>query len=220
MRARELEIDGAFEFTPHIFRDNRGCVTSPFQEAVFIEAVGYPLFPVKQTTCSTSQRGVVRGVHFTAIPPGMAKYAYCPLGRVLDVIVDVRVGSPTFGRWESVILDDQDCRAVYLPVGVGHMFISLRDGTVMNYVLSEAYVPANELALSPFDPDLALPIPSDVDAVLSDRDRNAPTVAGLQEADLLPDYSKCLEVEAAFGGAVPVKDTSRTGAASRSAPFR
>ncbi|WP_026120727.1 dTDP-4-dehydrorhamnose 3,5-epimerase family protein [Nocardiopsis potens] len=194
MSARALEVEGAFEFTPKAFPDERGVFVAPFQEPAFTEAVGGPLFPVAQSNHSRSKRGVVRGVHFTATPPGTAKYVYCPRGRAIDIVVDIRTGSPTFGRWDSVLLDQDGFRAMYLPVGVGHAFIALEDDTVMSYLLSGSYVAENELAVSPLDPGLGLPIPEDVAPVLSARDRAAPTLAEAEARGLLPSYARCREI--------------------------
>lgn len=80
-QARQLMVGGAFAFTATAFPDERGVFVSPYQRSVFVEAVGHPLFPVAQSSYSVSRRGVVRGVHFTATPPGSAKYVYCQIGR-------------------------------------------------------------------------------------------------------------------------------------------
>lgn len=198
MRAERLAVEGAFAFVPRAFPDERGLFVSPFQDSVLEKAVGHPLFPVAQASHSVSRRGVVRGLHYTATPPGTAKYVHCPRGRALDIVFDVRVGSPTFGSWDSVILDSRDHRAVYLPVGVAHMFVALEDGTVMSYLLSREYVARDELAIAPLDPRLGLAIPGGIDPVLSERDRAAPTLEEAMAAGLLPDYELCVALEAEF----------------------
>lgn len=195
MQARELMVEGAYEFTPEVFRDNRGFFLSPYQERVFVEAVGNPLFPMAQCSYSKSRRGVVRGIHFTATPPGMAKYAYCSQGSALDFVVDTRVGSPTFGLWDSVVLDQRDFRSIYLPVGVGHLFIALEADTIISYLLSTSYAAEHEFAVSPLDPDLGLPIREDLTPVLSERDRLAPTMADAEKAGILPNYAECRELD-------------------------
>ncbi|KFK86023.1 dTDP-4-dehydrorhamnose 3,5-epimerase [Streptomyces sp. JS01] len=196
MEAKELGVVGAHVFTPQVFADSRGAFVSPFQEEAFVRQTGHRLFPVEQISHSRSRRGVVRGVHFTRTPPGMAKYVYCPRGRALDIIVDLRRGSPTFGRHATVVLDPVDFRAVYFPVGLGHAFVALEDDTVMAYTLSLAYAPENELALSVYDPDLALPLPEDIEPVVSERDRVAQSLEQALESGLLPDYEQCLELDA------------------------
>ncbi|MGW0826096.1 dTDP-4-dehydrorhamnose 3,5-epimerase family protein [Streptomyces sp. NPDC002845] len=195
MKAHSLDIEGSFEFTPPVFRDDRGLFASTYQEAAFQEALGKPLFPVRQVSQNKSRRGVIRGIHYTATPPGMAKYVYCPQGRVQDYLVDLRIGSPTFGRWATTELDEDNCRAVYIPVGVGHAFAALEDDTIVTYVLSQEYVAANERAVSVLDPELGLPLP-DGGPIQSDRDLAAPTLAQAQAQGLLPQYTACQAVEA------------------------
>ncbi|MEV5595390.1 dTDP-4-dehydrorhamnose 3,5-epimerase [Streptomyces sp. NPDC052496] len=200
MKSRKLTVEGALEFTPRVFEDQRGLFVSPFQGPAFAEAADGPLFPVEQTNHSRSRRGVVRGIHFTVTPPGTAKYVYCARGAVLDIVVDVRVGSPTFGAWDTVRMDQVDFRTMYCPVGVGHAFVVLEDDTVMSYMLSSSYVPENELALDVRDPALALPLLDDVEPILSERDQAAPTLAQAKAEGLLPDYARCREIEDALRG--------------------
>ncbi|MGW3961105.1 dTDP-4-dehydrorhamnose 3,5-epimerase family protein [Amycolatopsis sp. NPDC005003] len=194
MWSRELAVEGAIEFTARKYPDDRGFFVSPYQRPAFVEAVGKPLVEVAQTSYSCSRQGVIRGVHFTRTPPGCAKYVYCPKGAILDFVVDLRVGSPTFRRWDSVVLGPEDCRSVYLPVGVGHAFYALEDDSLMTYLLSESYAPEQELGLAVLDADLGLPIPAGP-LVMSERDRTAPTLAEAMNAGILPDYQACLALE-------------------------
>ncbi|MEU4933017.1 dTDP-4-dehydrorhamnose 3,5-epimerase family protein [Streptomyces yokosukanensis] len=195
---RELAVEGAYEFTPKVFPDGRGLFVTTYQQPLFARATGHG-FPVFQTCQSHSRRGVVRGVHFTSTPPGMAKHVYCGRGRALDFVVDLRVGSPTFGRWDTVQLGQDTFRSTYLPVGVGHVFVALEDDTTMVYLMSGPYVAENELAVSPLDPALGLPVMLDgVEPILSERDVAAPTLAQALEAGILPDYETCLALEAAL----------------------
>lgn len=196
MDARRLKVEGAVEFIPRVYPDDRGLFLSPFQEGPFTQAVGHG-FPLAQSSHSTSRRGVVRGIHFTATPPGMAKYAFCSRGRALDIVVDLRTGSPTFGVWDAVLLDQEDFRAVYYPLGVGHAFVALEDDTVVSYLLSTGYAAEHERAVSVLDPALGLPIPDGIEPVLSERDRLAPTLEEAAAKGLLPDYAVCKETEAA-----------------------
>ncbi|MFJ2226286.1 dTDP-4-dehydrorhamnose 3,5-epimerase family protein [Streptomyces halstedii] len=200
MQSRQLAVDGAFEFQPKVFTDERGLFVSPFQETAARQALGRPLFPVAQTNHSLSRRGTIRGAHYTLTPPGIAKYVYCARGRALDIVIDVRLGSPTYGRSETVLLDQEDFRAVFFPVGVAHAFVALEDRTVMSYMLSGEYVPENELALSVFDPVLELSLPSDFEPVMSERDLAAPTLETAEKSGTLPEYRRCLELERALCG--------------------
>lgn len=190
-----LGIDGAFEFSPAVYKDDRGLFSTPYQEGRFATTLGKRLFPVRDISHNLSALGVLRGIHYTTAPPGRAKYVYCPHGRVQDYLIDLRVGSPTFGRWETTELNGDNCRAVYIPVGVGHAFLSLQEDSMVVYVMSEGYVPENEHTVSPLDPALGLPIPSSWTVMQSERDRDAPTLAQAQERGLLPDYSVCRDVE-------------------------
>lgn len=193
MKAEELAVPGAWVFTPPVFPDARGAFAAPFQAEVFAGTVGHPLH-VAQANTSVSRRGVVRGVHYADVPPGQAKYVQCSAGALLDVVVDIRVGSPTFGRWDAVLLDAENLRAVYLSEGLGHAFLALTDGTVATYLCSTAYNPGAEHGVSPLDPELGLPwtehVPAD-ELVLSAKDTDAPSLAQAREAGALPDVEAC-----------------------------
>ncbi|MDQ3762030.1 MAG: dTDP-4-dehydrorhamnose 3,5-epimerase family protein [Actinomycetota bacterium] len=190
MQFRELTVPGVIEFIPTVFPDERGRFVAPFQESTFVDATGHRLH-MAQCNQSISRRGVIRGVHFSDVPPGQAKYVHCSGGALLDVAIDVRVGSPTFGRWEAVLLDTEVYRAVYLAEGVGHAFVALADDTVMAYLCSTRYDPAAERTVCPLDPALRLPWPADLEVVLSDKDRAAPTLAEAAQAGILPSWSDC-----------------------------
>ncbi|MCQ6552246.1 dTDP-4-dehydrorhamnose 3,5-epimerase family protein [Streptomyces sp. C10-9-1] len=200
MESRELAVGGAWVFRPTVYPDDRGLFVSPYQEAAFAKALGHGLFPVAQTNHSRSRRGVIRGVHYTTTPPGTAKYVYCARGRTVDFVVDLRVGSPTFGRWDSVLLDQRTFQAVYLPVGVGHAFVALSDDTVVSYLLSGAYDPAHEQSVSVLDPEIGLEFPDGLDPVLSERDRAAVSLAEARATGALPVYRDCLRVEETLFG--------------------
>ena len=190
MKALPLALDGAWAFEPDVFPDDRGVFAAPYQSAVFREALGFDL-AVAQTNQSTSARGVIRGIHFADVPPSQAKYVYCQRGAVLDVIVDIRVGSPTFGEHAVVPLDAVSCRAVYVAEGLGHGFVALEDDSVVSYLCSTPYNPAGEHGISPFDPALALPWPEGITPILSPKDAAAPTLAEAQAAGTLPLWSAC-----------------------------
>jgi dTDP-4-dehydrorhamnose 3,5-epimerase len=184
-------IDGAFELTPVQHGDDRGVFLEWFKAPVLEQAVGHPL-TVKQANHSISSRGTLRGVHFADVPPGQAKYVYCTRGAVLDVVVDIRVGSPTFGVSDAVRLDDVDRRGVYLSEGLGHAFLALTDDANVTYLCSEPYNPGHEHGIHPLDPALDLPWPDDVEPLLSDKDAAAPTLEQAQATGLLPVYDECV----------------------------
>ncbi|HKS44787.1 MAG TPA: dTDP-4-dehydrorhamnose 3,5-epimerase [Amycolatopsis sp.] len=191
MQVRELAVRDAYEFVPKTFPDHRGLFVAPFQEEAFVKALGHPL-RLAQTNHSVSRRGTLRGVHFSDTPPGQAKYVYCPRGALLDVVVDLRVGSPTFGRWDAVRLDSTGFRAVYLAEGLGHAFMALEDDTAMTYLCSTGYNPAGEHGISPLDPELGLPWPADLASIMSEKDTSAPTLAEAVADGVLPRYDACV----------------------------
>lgn len=191
MKATELAIGGAWVFEPQVFPDARGRFAAPYQADAFAEALGFPL-TVGQVNQSVSARGVIRGLHFADVPPGQAKYVYCARGALLDVIVDVRVGSPTYGLVEAVELDAASARSVYLGEGLGHAFVALEDDTAMTYLCSTGYRPGAEHGVHPLDPALDLPWPRGLEPILSDRDAAAPTLAEARAAGLLPRWEDCV----------------------------
>jgi dTDP-4-dehydrorhamnose 3,5-epimerase len=170
--------------------DARGRFTEWYRADVLSEAVGFGL-TLAQANHSVSARGVLRGVHFALVPPGQAKYVYCPAGRVLDVVVDIRVGSPTFGVHDSVVLDSETPRAVYLSEGLGHAFVSLADASSVTYLVSTGYSPGREFGIDPMDPELDLPWPADLEFEFSAKDRAAPSLAQAREQGLLPTMEQC-----------------------------
>jgi dTDP-4-dehydrorhamnose 3,5-epimerase len=188
MQTRALKVGGAWEFTPRSFGDDRGLFLEWYKADVFAATVGHQ-FTIAQANQSVSARGVVRGIHFAAIPPSQAKYVYCVKGAVLDVIIDIRTGSPTFGQWDAVQLDELDRRAIYLPEGLGHAFMSLADGSVVTYLCSSGYAPDREFGTNPLDPDLGLPWPADITPILSDKDAAAPSLREAQAQGILPSFA-------------------------------
>lgn len=191
MQLRQLDVPGAWEMTPRQFADDRGVFLEWFRTQAFEEAVGHRL-DLAQANCSVSAAGVLRGIHFADVPPGQAKYVTCARGAVLDVVVDLRVGSPTFGAWDSVLLDDVDRRAIYLSEGLGHAFLSLEDDSTVMYLCSTGYAPGREHGVHPLDPQIGIEWPtqardgSPLTYRLSEKDEQAPTLAQAVEAGLLP----------------------------------
>ncbi|GAA2978296.1 dTDP-4-dehydrorhamnose 3,5-epimerase [Kitasatospora sp. NPDC058063] len=189
MKFRELSIEGAFEITPQVHGDARGHFTEWYRFDRLAEVVGHPL-NLAQANLSLSAKDVVRGIHFADVPPGQAKYVACTRGAVLDVIVDLRVGSPNFGKWEFVRLDDTERKAVYIPEGLGHGFCALTDDATLTYLCSATYNPTGEHGVHPLDPDLGIEWPTDAPQ-LSARDAVAPSLAEALADGLLPDYQAC-----------------------------
>jgi dTDP-4-dehydrorhamnose 3,5-epimerase len=190
VKARELSVAGAWEITPQVHIDSRGLFFEWFTDSAFSEFAGHPL-DLHQANCSVSSAGVLRGVHFAQLPPSQAKYVTCLHGSVFDVVVDIRVGSPTFGKWDAVVLDAQDRRTIYISEGLGHAFLALEDDSTVMYLCSAGYAPGREHTINALDPALDIAWPSvDGEPILSDRDREAPTLAQVQASGLLPTWDE------------------------------
>ena len=188
MQIRELSIPDAYEITPRQHSDDRGVFLEWYRFDRLQEAVGHPL-DLKQGNTSVSRRGSVRGIHFADIPPSQAKYVTAPSGAVLDFVIDIRVGSPTFGSWDSVLLDDSDRRAIYVAEGLGHCFVALTDDATVSYLVTDVYNPTAEHGINPLDPEIGLefPVPAD-ELLLSPKDTDAPGLTEARLAGLLPTW--------------------------------
>lgn len=198
MQVRELTIPGAWEFTPTQHGDDRGVFFEQYRYEAVEEAAGHPL-NLRQVNTSVSARGVVRGIHYALVAPSQAKYVSAPKGSFIDFIVDIRTGSPTFGQWDSVLIDDVDRRAVYLSEGLGHAIVALTEGATVNYLVSEVFNPEREKGLNVLDPEIGLSFPAELgEPLLSPKDLEAPTLAEAAEAGLLPSWNECVEYYASL----------------------
>lgn len=191
-----MTIDGAWTFTPHVHADYRGSFHEWLRATDLARDAGY-CFHLAQANCSVSHRGVLRGVHFTEVPPGQAKYVTCASGAVLDVVVDLRVGSPTYGRWDAVRLDDEARRAVFISEGLGHSFLTLSDTATVMYLCSTPYAPEIEHAVHPLDRELGIAWPTETEPILSAKDAAAPGLSAARSSGILPALDACLAVTAA-----------------------
>lgn len=187
-----LKVPGSWSLTPTRHADDRGEFCEWFRSDVLSDAIGHG-FTLAQANCSVSRRGVLRGIHFADVPPGQAKFVTCATGSVVDYVVDIRVDSPTFGEWDSVLLEAGERRAVYLAEGLGHAFFALTDDATVMYLCSTGYTPGREHGITPFDADLAITWPEGIEPVLSEKDKTAPTLAAAAASGLLPRYADCME---------------------------
>jgi len=186
---RELSIPDAYEITPKQFGDERGVFLEWYRFDKLADVIGHPL-DLRQANTSVSRRGVVRGIHFAEIPPGQAKYVTAMHGAVLDYVIDVRVGSPTFGEWDTVLLDDTDRRAIYLSEGLGHAFVALSDNATVSYLVSSTFNAGKEHGINPLDPEIGLVFPPEAgELVLSSKDTAAPGLSAAATSGLLPDWA-------------------------------
>jgi dTDP-4-dehydrorhamnose 3,5-epimerase len=187
---KPLGIEGAWLFTPRIHTDGRGSFLEWFRGDELAGVLGAAPV-IAQANASVSRRGVIRGIHFSDVPPGQAKYVTCSSGAILDVVVDVRCGSPTFGFWQAVQLDDQARCALYLAEGLGHALMALTRQAMVLYLCTTPYAPVREHGVHPLDPAIGIDWPDDAEVILSPKDAAAPTLADAEALGLLPDYRDC-----------------------------
>jgi dTDP-4-dehydrorhamnose 3,5-epimerase len=169
----ETELDGLVLVEPEVHGDERGFLVETFRAEAWRELGVEAEFV--QDNQSRSGRGTLRGLHFQT-SPGQAKLVRCMRGRIFDAVVDVRRGSPTFGRWEGHELDDEAHRQLYIPVGFAHGFCVLSEIADVAYRLSNYYDPATEAGIAWDDPEVGVEWPLE-EPILSERDRNAPRLA-------------------------------------------
>lgn len=170
MKIIETSIPGLLVFEPTPHRDERGYFTRTFDVEV-VASAGIDPTGFKQENQSRSYQGVVRGLHGRS-NKGEAKLVRCAHGAVLDVAIDARPDSPTFGRAETFLLDDQLCRQVYIPRGFLHGYQALTSTTDFVYRMDDFYGPTEDVTVRYDDPELAVPWPAPV-TIVSERDRNA-----------------------------------------------
>jgi len=180
MKVDNLSLSGVWIGTPSTFSDERGIFFEWFKKDIFSEQTSF-CFNLLQANCSISRKGVIRGIHFAKNPPGQAKYVTCLSGEVFDVVVDLRPESPTFGKWESILLKSTEPKIVYIPSGIGHGFMSLEENSVFVYLCDQKYNPENEFDINPFDKDLGIDWPSKSEIVLSEKDKLAPSFSEVSE---------------------------------------
>jgi len=184
-----LSIQGSWVFTPQNFEDERGSFHEVFKLSAISETLGFD-FQVKQVNQSISKAGVIRGIHWADVPPGQAKYVFCPRGSIWDIVVDIRVGSPTYGKWDADVISEKNGKAVLIREGLGHVFLALEENTVVNYLCTEPYNPSAEHEINPLDGNLAIPFTDNwkSEFLTSSKDRNADSLAEANVKGLLPKY--------------------------------
>jgi dTDP-4-dehydrorhamnose 3,5-epimerase len=193
MTFQPMSIEGAWLFTPNTLLDSRGS----FQESFRVDKIESTLgraFTVKQINQSVSKAGVLRGIHFAKNPPGQAKYVTCVKGSVWDLVVDLRVGSPTFGQSEATLISESNGLGVLIEKGLGHAFLALDDDSTVSYLCDEYYSPENEFGVSIFDSDLKIDLHKISEEhgigeiLLSKKDKAASTLSELMASGVLPTY--------------------------------
>jgi dTDP-4-dehydrorhamnose 3,5-epimerase len=174
MKVLPTRLEGPMLLEPKVFRDDRGFFHETYRRSAFDElGIGDEFV---QDNHSRSSRGVVRGMHFQ---PGMAKHVRCARGEIVDVLVDIRRGSPTFGEWEAFTLSDENLHQVYCPDGFAHGFCVTSEVADVIYMCSAYYDPAAESGISFRDPAIGIEWP-DIELTPSERDAGAPLLEDVE----------------------------------------
>ncbi len=173
--ALPTKLDGVVLVEPQVHGDARGFMVESFRADAWAE-IGVDV-PFVQHNHSRSAQGTLRGIHFQTAP-GQAKLVRCPRGEILDVAVDLRRDSPTYGQWEAHVLDDVRHRQLFVPVGFGHGFAVLSELADVTYLVSSNYDPATEAGIAWDDPDVGVDWRVE-EPLLSERDKSAPRLAEL-----------------------------------------
>ena len=189
MKAHPLKISGSWKIEFQKFDDNRGFFYESFKEEDFKNQIGRSL-NIKQTNTSSSSKGSVRGIHYALVPPSQAKLVQCQRGSIKDYVIDIRVGSPTFGQFEEIELNEKSASAVFIEEGLAHAFVALENQTVVTYFVTEKYNPEREKGINPFDKTLNVKWP-DVDLILSEKDKQAISLEAAKGQGLLPTLDEC-----------------------------
>jgi dTDP-4-dehydrorhamnose 3,5-epimerase len=186
MKISELAIPGVFKATSKIESDQRGTFREWFRDSVFFNVSNTSFVPT-QANLSISSKYTLRGIHYSLAKEGQSKWVTCVTGSLLDLVIDLRVGSPTFGNHLFVTLESNSGDSIYIPNGFGHAFLALQDQTCITYLLSSEYEPGLEHEISPLDSSLKINWP-DVEFVMSNKDLNAPSLENQRALKLLPQF--------------------------------
>ena len=189
MKVTSLKIDGAWIIELNKFEDSRGFFYESFREEIAKKYFGRE-FTIKQSNTSVSKKGSVRGIHYALLPPSQAKYVQCQKGSIIDYVIDIRLGSPTFSQFVEVELNAAKPQAIFIEEGLAHAFVALEDETVVTYFVSENYNPEREKGINPFDSDLNIKWPN-INLELSEKDKLAISLKEAQVQNLLPIFDDC-----------------------------
>ena len=189
MKAHPLKISGSWKIEFQKFEDNRGFFYESFKAEEF-QKLFRRNFDIKQTNTSSSSKGSVRGIHYALVPPSQAKLVQCQSGSIKDYVIDIRIGSPTFGQFEEITLDEKSASAIFIEEGLAHAFVALENNTIVTYYVSEKYNPEREKGINPFDKTLNVKWP-DIKLILSEKDKEAISLEESKNQGLLPSFDGC-----------------------------
>jgi dTDP-4-dehydrorhamnose 3,5-epimerase len=189
MRTTALKISGSWIIEFQKFEDNRGYFYESFKEEDFQKLIGRQL-SIKQTNTSSSSKGSVRGIHYALVPPSQAKLVQCQRGSIKDYVIDIRVGSPTFGEFEAIELNENAPTAIFIEEGLAHAFVALENNTIVTYYVSEKFNPEREKGINPFDKTLNVKWP-DLELILSEKDKSAISLDEAKSQGILPLFDEC-----------------------------
>ena len=189
MNINKLQIDGSWLIDFNKFEDDRGYFFESFKLNICEESFARPL-TINQANTSVSKKGSIRGIHYALLPPSQAKFIQCQKGSITDFVVDIRIGSPTFGSFQAINLSSNNPQAVFIEEGLAHAFVALEDETIVTYLVNQNYNPEREKGINPFDPQLNIGWPN-IDLILSHKDKNEINLSEAQKRGMLPNYDDC-----------------------------
>ena len=179
---KKLEIEDVILVTPKVFGDSRGFFMESYQKSAF-EKNGISN-DFSQDNHSKSTKGVLRGLHYQTNPKAQAKLVRCSRGKILDVAVDIRKDSPTFGKWVGEVLSEENKNMLYIPAGFAHGFVVLSDEAELLYKASNEYSPENDRGVRWNDPDINVKWGIDFEPLISEKDSKQPFLKDIKEEDL------------------------------------
>ena len=188
MKISNLGIDGAWLIEPNIYIDNRGSFHENFNRYNLLNETGIE-FNVAQCNISKSHNNVIRGIHFSLADSGQSKLVGCISGSVQDVVVDIRIGSKTFGKWISIDLNSDSNCYILISGDLGHAFQSQAENTRLSYLVGSEYSPKLEWGINPLDKDLDIKWRQKF-SVMSQKDVEAKSLKEMRHAELLPIFGR------------------------------
>lgn len=190
MKFEMFEFGSTWLVTSEVHHDNRGSFREAFRRDLFLQFSQLDFNPV-QINSSISKKGVLRGIHYSISEVGQAKWVSCLRGEIEDYVIDLRLNSPTFGKWKSITLSSENGLSIIIPTGFGHAFEARTDDCLVSYALTSTYDPKTEMTISPNDPTINVEWVH-LTPEISDRDKFAPTLDELVSSGNIPSDNLAL----------------------------